>query len=503
MPDDRGEDSHAPQPNDARKRGRPVKPVTGFGPFAQFAHRMRAARDADGTPSYLAMGGRVNINQTTLSKADSGAQVPWEHCELYLRSVKVDPAALAAWRDQYDAAVRRAALFHPDLAGVTTRPALRARLRALLAAEGVDERTLLSRRAEAVEHGAPTEVPAAVPEAQRLRTRPLRPTRWTDDEVLWRLYLAGGTPDDVAHWQKRLAALPEEPPLWRDPRVTRPAVIAAAVLVLALIGGAYALGGGGGDTGGQTSVAASTGPSGATRASVPPPQTGGPGGPAAGEFDAIIAAIDPAQAMPGDYAHVDVAIITYGPPPAYPDKKGDVTEELDWSPHAPGRVTVYGSGAAPTPKPLRAGPPLGAAGPPSADPAELQRVLEQRRRSGGGAAALMLGVADLCVTYPLRAPERIAMLRMLRAAPGIAFQDEVIVERLGVNGKAFSADGPWHDPRDPRVRPRQRAAAGERVVDPAPGRHARHDPPDHLSAIGVGRAARLSSVQVADPAGHP
>lgn len=459
MLDARGEESHAAQPTtDGKKRGRPVKPVEGYGPFAQYARRMREAREApearecDRTPSYQVMAQRVASNHNTLSKADSGAPVSWEHCELYLKSVNVAPADLPTWRTEHDHAVRRAALFHPDLSGVADRPALRARLRSLMAAEGVDDATLLARRAEAEQHAVPAGLSTPVPDAKRLRgARPLPrllPRRWTDDETLWAVHLAGGTTDDVAHWRTRLAALPAEPPPWRDRRVIVPALAAtavlglAAVLVVALVGGVAALRRDGGP-GGRTGVAASAAPPGETLTPVPPPQAGvGGGGPATNELDGIIAGIDPAQPSAGDHAHVDMQITAYGPPPGYPDKVSDVTEQLDWSPHAPGRVVVYGSGAASTPKPLPSGPPLGAAGPPTADPTELQRILEQRRRSGSGTAALMLGVADLCATYPLRAAEQIAVLRMLRDAPGVGYQGEVIVERLGVNGKAFSADGP-------------------------------------------------------------
>jgi hypothetical protein len=442
MLDARGEESHAPQPADARKRGRPVKPITGYGPYAQLARRMRHVRDGDNTPSYQAMGHRVNSNPTTLSKADTGAPVSWEHCELYLRSVGVDASALPGWRADHDDTARRAALFHAGLTDVTSRSALRARLRAVVAAESVTRQDLRTRRADAERHDVPAELPSPVPAADRLQARRLPPRRWTDEEMLWLLYLAGGTADDVAQWQARLADLPAEPPLWRDPGVVRAAVLGVLVIVV-LTGGAYVLVRTGGDSSGRTSVAASGGSPGEALTPVPPAQPGADaGGSAAAELDAIIAAVGSQPPAAGRTAHVDIAITTYGPAPAYRGVVSEITEELDWSPDAPGRRVVHGSGVAPTPQPLPAGPPLGAAGPPSADPAELQRLLEQRRRSGGGTAALLLGVADLCVSHPLHPPERVAVLRMLRAAPGLTFQGQTIVERLGVPGKAFRADSP-------------------------------------------------------------
>ncbi|MEU0558265.1 hypothetical protein [Dactylosporangium sp. NPDC006015] len=435
MLDARGDDGHAPHPTDARRRGRPVKPVVGYHPPAGFAHRMRRAREADGNPSYQVMAQRVNSNQTTLSKADSGLQIPsWEHLELYLKSVNEDPSTFDEWRAARADAISRAARFQPDLGDDADRPAARRALRSLIAAQGVDEQTIGRRRAETEEHGAPAELPDPVPAAQRLRPRPLLPARWTDDELLWRLYLSGGTPDAAEQWKARLEQLPPGPPPWRRRGVVVPAV--AAALVVLTVAGLWLAGGTGG-TPARTGVAASGGPA---RTPTPPPPTLTPGAPAQAELDAVIAAIDPAEAAAGEHAHVDVVITTYGPPPEYLNTTSNVNEELDWSPAAPGRVRTYGTGATSSPEPLPPGPPAGAAGPPSADPVQLQRTLEGMERPG--AAALLRRLGELCVAYPLRAPERIAVLRMLRGTPGLAYRGKTIADRLGLPGKAFSADGP-------------------------------------------------------------
>ncbi|MET7419823.1 hypothetical protein [Dactylosporangium sp. NPDC005555] len=452
------------------RRGRRVKPVVGYGPAAEHAHQLRQARNAAGDPSYKIMGDKVNIGHSTMSETASATrQLPSaENCRWFLASVAQDGTPPAAWCADHAAYARRAARFHPDLDRFRSRPALRAALRDALSADDVDDETLVERRADAEAHDVPEGLPQPVPSAAQLLADPC-----PDDVLLWRVYLGGGTPADVKLWEIRLGQLPPDPapepplapaaqpapPARRGRRVSGRVLVGGVVVVVAALVGASLVRGN--DDDGAETKAGQPG-RGTTATSTSPPSINPlAGGPAAAELDTIIAAVEQSHDVTGATAHIDLVLTTYGPPPTYPRVVEEVTDELDWSPAAPGRRVVTGTGAPPTPEPLPPGAPTYAAGPPSADPAELQRVLE-RRRKPGGAVVLLLGVADLCESYPLTRAERLAVLRMLRAAPDLIYAGKVTVERLGVPGKAFSAD----------------AADGTReilVFDPGTGRLLSHE----------------------------
>ncbi|MDG6109701.1 hypothetical protein Daura_26060 [Dactylosporangium aurantiacum] len=462
MPDQR-------PPVPPRRPGRPVDPVLGYGPAAEVARRLRTVRAAAGDPSYQKMATRVRSNATTMSQTDRGDRLPLlVNLVNYLVACDADTATVEAWRRDHPEYERRAAAFRPDLTDVHSRCDLYGALADLLRDAGVTAAELSRRKVHAEQHGAPDALPVPVPGDAALSADP-RTTPPTDHGLLWSVYLAGGTGPDVRHWAQCLErlgppetpepgpapgphAMPPEPPAvvpapaaapqrrgprWRTARVA----VAAGLLVLLLTGVAYAAGAvaeRAGDRAAHPSPGRS-GDGGVPTSSPPVNATGG--APAVAELDAIIEATARTDVPTGNWAHVDFALTVYGPAPDYRRVVNEVTEQLDWSMGAQGRRVVHGTDVAPSPETLPPGPPRGAAGPPSADPDELRRVLELRRRPGG-ASVLILGVADLCDSYPLTAAQRVAVLRMLRAAPDLAYQGKATVDELRAPGKAFSADGP-------------------------------------------------------------
>ncbi|MFF5225815.1 hypothetical protein [Dactylosporangium sp. NPDC000521] len=439
MTDPRGANNHAqPPPDEGRRRGRREAPILSYGPIAQHARRLRQARVAAGSPSYKVVGKGAQMSESQACEIASPAKrLPTaQQCAAFLTSVKQNGTPITNWCADHAEYERRAALFRPDLAGVKDRPALRAAAAAALAADGVTDQVLLQRRADAAQHPVPKELPGPVPCDEDLLAEAC-----TDAALLWRVYLGGCSPDDVLHWRSHLDRLPPEPhpappPAARKPPVPRRTALLAGAAVL--IGAGLAAGGyvlGAGEDGARTGGLPGRGATGTS----PPPISPPAGGPAAVELDALIAAAELAQDTTGGTAHVDFVLTTFGPAPTYDGIVSEVTEELDWSPNGPGRRVVTGTGAPANPDPLPPGPPRYAAGPPSTDPAQLQHVLEGLRKPGG-VTVLLLGVADLCDTYPLRQAERIAVLRMLRAAPDLQYTGKTTVEKLGLPGKAFSAD---------------------------------------------------------------
>ncbi len=432
MPAQRGANQQPQQPpDDGRRRGRKEAPIVGFGPIAQHARRLRGARTAAGSPSYKTVGERAQMSESAACDIASPTRrlcTP-ENCAAFLGALPVDGVVVRCEHAEFE---RRAALFRPDLTGVRDRPELRAAAAAALTADRVDDAILLERRTQAAEQPVPDGLPGDVPAAARLLADPP-----DDDALLWRVYLGGATPSDVKHWKARLDQLPPEP---RPEPAPAPRISRRAAILGGLVTVAAAIGAGGylvlDDDADSTSGQAGRGPT------SPPPISPPAAGPAAAELDAILANVeqapDVAGERPGGTAHVDFVLTTYGPAPTYPRQLTQVTEELDWSRAAPGRRVVTGTGALPTPERLPAGPPPYAPDQPSTDPAELRRALEARRRPGG-ATVLLLGVSDVCETYPLDRAQRVAVLRMLRAAPDLEYTGKTTVERLGVPGKAFSA----------------------------------------------------------------
>jgi hypothetical protein len=439
----RGPIHHAHQPtDDHRKLGRPDSPPVGYGPVRQHADPLRLAREAAGSPSYEAVGKAVNMGKSTMQDTASATkQLPSElNCSAFLRGVELQrlklrpgsttPTPPCAGHDQY---AIRAARFHPKLDRVVDRPELQSMIWEAITADGVDEAELLARLADAATRPVPDGLPPTLPTKGELLAE-----RCTDDALLWLLFLGGGTPADVRHWKARLDQLPPDPLPEADPapggdrrpgpRVSRRAAMFAGGVLAggALLGvGAAYLTGGDEHRQGQPGRGASA---------TPPPVILPTGGPAAAELDALVAAAGRAAIGTGGFAHVDIVIII-------PATSTRVTESLDWSRTAPGRRLVTGSEAPPTPETLPVGPPADVAGPPSADPAELRRMLELRQRPGA-ATGLLIGVADLCVSYPLDRAERIAVLRMLRDASSLRFTGRQTVEIVGRPGKAFSAETP-------------------------------------------------------------
>ncbi|MEV0568469.1 hypothetical protein [Dactylosporangium sp. NPDC050588] len=438
MTEPRGANNHAqPPPTDGRKPGRREAPVTSFGPAAQHARRARAARVAGGSPSYKAVGKAARMSETVACDVASPKRLPTvQQCTAFLTAVARDGTPITQWCPDHAEYERRAALFRPDLTGVDDRPAMRSAAGAALAADGVTDQEVLRRRAEALKHPVPKELPGPVPDEAQLLAEAC-----SDAALLWRVYLGGGTPDDVLHWKAHLDRLPPEPASAPEPPAPPKPLVSRRTALLA--GVALIVGAGGYLLGADKDDARSTGglPGRGATGSSPPPISPPAATPAAMELDAIIAATERVPDTTGSIAHVDFLLTTFGPAPTYDGVTGEVKEELDWSPTAPGRRVVTGTGAPADPDELPPGVPKYSAGPPSADPTELQHVLEALRKPGG-ATVLLLGVGDLCDTYPLHRAERVAVLRMLRGAADLQFTGKVTVEKLGLPGKAFSADTP-------------------------------------------------------------
>ncbi|WP_327001500.1 hypothetical protein OHA72_41175 [Dactylosporangium sp. NBC_01737] len=472
-------------------RGRPLNAVKGYGPAAQFARKLRALLAAAGRPRRvdLAFG---RSNPTTMSKVDSGRELPtWDNVADYLRGCGQDAAAIAGWRNDYEQHARRAARFRPDLSAAD-RAALRAAVGDLLAAEGVDRPELLRRRADAERDGVAVNLPVgeAVPTVEELVAEPAG-----DRILLWTVYLGGGTAADVAHWQQQLARLPPSPEPGPSPspspapdtvpghgpdaagaaasdagaasvppsapaaapppdsaRWRRAVLIGAGAVLVLVLGVGYAVAANGRKRDAEgTAPRATSSPPGVTSPVAPGEPTGATGDAAAGVLNDLADRVARTPAAPtGTYAHLHRSLRSVdttgsdGTGTTGFDTAGKITEEwLTWSATAPGRrivkVTVDGVTTTPSPEPLPPGPPRGAAGPPSTDPVLLEQVLGARRPARVGPPRMLLGVADLCETYPLNPAERATVLRLLARVAGITVRGQA-ADRTGRPGLAVSAD---------------------------------------------------------------
>jgi hypothetical protein len=91
--------------------GRSEKPISGDGPLAEFARRLRAVRAEAGMPTYRAMQSRGNYSHAVLAKAASGEALPsWQVTKAYLQALgargEVDRFELARW-ETYHGEVER------------------------------------------------------------------------------------------------------------------------------------------------------------------------------------------------------------------------------------------------------------------------------------------------------------------------------------------------------------------------------------------------------------
>jgi hypothetical protein len=472
-------------------RGRPLNAIKGYGPVQQFARKLRDLLAASGRPRRVDLAsGRSN--PTTMSKVDSGRALPaWDNVADYLRGCGQPATAMAAWKAEYEQFAHRAARFRPDLSGVTDRAGVHAAARELLTAEEVDQAELRRRRDDAERNGVAVglPMPEPVPTAADLGTDPPG-----DLVLLWVVYLGGGTALDVEHWQRALARFPPEtgpdplpgdgpiaqtdsapvadlpPVVTSDParaaattaatvappdarRWGRRVLVGVALLAVALLIGAYAVAEDRNPPGaGRTGPPASPSVPGVTSPVTPAAPTGATGAEAAKVLNDLADQVAQAPATPstGTYAHVHRSLRsvdttdTAGKATTGKATTGRVTEEwLTWSATGPGqritKVTVEGVTTAPSPEPLPPGPPRGAAGPPTTDLVLLEQVLGSRRPARIGPPRMLLGVADLCETYPLSTAERVAVLRLLAGVAGITVRGQA-ADRAGRPGLAVSAD---------------------------------------------------------------
>uniref|UniRef100_UPI003F4930B3 hypothetical protein n=1 Tax=Amycolatopsis sp. CA-293810 TaxID=3239926 RepID=UPI003F4930B3 len=91
--------------------GRSEKPISGEGPLADFARRLRTARAEAGMPTYRSMQTRANYSHAVLAQAAGGDKLPsWEVTKAYLQALTArgegDRFELARWETYHDEVAR-------------------------------------------------------------------------------------------------------------------------------------------------------------------------------------------------------------------------------------------------------------------------------------------------------------------------------------------------------------------------------------------------------------
>lgn len=456
------------------RRGRPIKPVIGYGPVPQFARDLRDVLGiSDGQRSLADVAKAGNCADSSVSAACAGKKLPTESTvHACLRAVgKGKQVDLERWSALRDAAERDAKLFRASSA--PTPDGIVDDLRSLLERLDLDSAALECRIVQAVdmietaddpeEMRGPTKLPERVPAANELAAilagqAPLTPTA-----LDWIVFAAGGTLDDRGRWTKQLARVFER--LSRpgtdgvhagEPRATTPdAVVPAAddteaaprdrrplllllsgigVVVFGLLGSQLLL-----RHGDRTAPPGSSAPTDSPTTEPAAPTTRD----VIGEVAARVCAL-PNETAPLPFVYIrrlswsdETTGVSAG--------RATADERTWWNPADRSgirKTQQNGPGAGSTPRTERFGPGQftpSLDGEISTDPATLIDQITVNHPARVGPARAIRGAQDLFDSHVPSTAQRCAFLRGIADAPGLVYRDQALDQR-GRPGVAVSGD---------------------------------------------------------------